>query len=165
MFKKFVILVLLLGLTGCGRISVYKYKAHDIAAPTGENISILHVPREIYVQEIDGKGKYSPSGSSDLFPYSAAEIELIPGIRTLSLKYSSGRQYSINKSNITFNFAPGKKYFIQSKVQYAKKETGGLQASVSYRIDECGSTEEAAYNEAAKKADQWLAPYVPACGK
>lgn len=165
MFKRIILWIAILGLSACGRISIYKYRAHDITAPDVAKISMLYVSREIFVHEIDGNGKYSPGYSSDLFPYSAAEIELLPGTHTLSLKYASGRQYSLNKSNITYNFLPGRKYFIQSKIHYSKTETNTPQSSVLYRIEECGTKEEAEYNDSAKKSDSWLAPYVPACGK
>ena len=107
MIKNFIVFILLASMSACGRISIYKYKAHDITGESDIKMAMLYVPRDIYVKEIDGKGSYSPNGSSDLFPYSAAEIELAPGTHTLSLSYASSLGYTKSKTNITHIFVPG----------------------------------------------------------
>jgi hypothetical protein len=165
MLKKLILLTILLVLSACGRINIYKYKAHDYKDAGDAKVSILHVTRENYVYEIDGKGKYSPDHVSDLFPYSAAQIELLPGTHTLSLKFASSIYHSVNKNDLTFNFLPGRQYFLHSSIVLKKTGTNDNQLSVLYQIDECGTKQETDYNESAKKEDRWLAPYVPACGK
>lgn len=165
MFKKFILVLFLLELAACGRISIYKYKAHDITGKSDIKMAMLYVPRDIYVEEIDGKGKYSPSSSSDLFPYSAAEIELAPGTHTLSLTYASSLGYTKSKTNVTAIFVPGGSYFLDSKVNYSRSESGSTLRFVSYVIHKCGSREEEELNKTNKKHASWLAPYVPACGK
>ena len=167
MTKKLILLGIIFLLSACGRISIYKYKAHVTSATdlSGPQISILHVTRNNYVNEIDGKGKYSPSHVSDAFPYSGAEIELLPGMHTLSMSYRSSISYSKKNTDISFNFSPGRIYFLHSNIDYRKNEAGGLSSYVNYQIDECGTTQETNYNVKAKEADNWLAPYVPACGK
>jgi len=165
MIKNFIVFILLASMSACGRISIYKYKAHDITGESDIKMAMLYVPRDIYVKEIDGKGSYSPNGSSDLFPYSAAEIELAPGTHTLSLSYASSLGYTKSKTNITHIFVPGGSYFLDSKVNYAKSESGNTLKSVSYVVNKCGSREEEEINKSNKKHAGWLAPYVPVCGK
>ncbi len=167
MFKKTVILVILLALVGCGRISIHEYKAHNDDNLNEGDVSILHVTRHNYVQEIDGKGKYSPGHVSDFFPYSAAKIELLPGAHVLSLKYNNSthqsRLYTKESKDFSFNFLPGKRYFLYNVIKYARSQTG-LQQSISFHIGECGTKGELDYNDRESKLDYWLDPYVPACG-
>lgn len=167
MIKKIILTGIILSLAACGRISIYKYKAHNSnpADSGGAQVSILHVTQYNYVNEIDGKGKFSPTNVSDAFPYSGAEIELLPGPHTLSMSYRSKISYSTGKTNITFNFLPGRHYFLHSNEDLRKNSNGGFSSIIAYQIDACGSTQETNYNVAAKKEAWWLAPYVPACGK
>lgn len=162
--KKFIIMLFILQLFGCGRISIHNYKAHDETEMGKNKITILHITRDNYVREIDGKGKYSPDHVSDLFPYSGAKIELLPGTHTLAMEYRSSTLHSTGKSNLKFKFLPGKQYFLHSSTEYKAKKSGSLGIYILYKIHECGTKQETEYNKTAKEKDFWLAPYVPACG-
>lgn len=105
-------------LSACGRISIHNYKAHNEENINPAKVSILHATRYHYVREIDGKGQYSPNGASDLFPYTGAIIELLPGKHSLSIEYRSNIRGSTGKTVVDFNFLPGKEYFLHSKKHY-----------------------------------------------
>lgn len=164
--KKLILFGFILLLTACGRISIYKYKAHnfDPADLNKPQVAILHVTQYNFVNEIDGTGKYSPSSVSDAFPYSGAEIELLPGQHTLAMSFRSKISHSTGKSNVVFNFLPGRQYFLHSNAKMVPNGAGGFVSVIAYQIDECGSAQETEYNIKAKKEAWWLAPYVPACG-
>lgn len=164
MLKQIILIIMLVELSGCGRISIHSYKAHDKDGLSESNISILHVTRNNYVHEIDGKGKYSPSHVSDLFPYSGAKIELLPGTHTLSMKYRSQSSYSTGKANLKYKFLPGKQYFLHSSFEYKATKSDGFKTLILYHIHQCGTKQEQIYNEAESKKDYWLNPFVPACG-
>ncbi len=127
--------------------------------------SILHVTRYNYVQEIDGKGKYSPDHVSDLFPYTGARIELAPGIHTVAVEYRTRMSYSKGKSKLKYHFLPGKEYFLHSDVKYLRDRTNAMKSYVVFAINECGIEAEQEYNKRASKVDTWLNPFAPACGK
>ena len=164
MTKKIIILALLFTLAGCGRINIHNYKAHENEGLPKNKISILHATRYNYVHEIDGKGRYSPSRVSHAFPYTGAKIELLPGKHTLAVEYNAKYIISKGKSEIAFNFRPGKEYFLHSERQFKKNKVGGVNSIVVYHLNECGSKAEKEYNEREIKNDRWLDPFTPACG-
>lgn len=164
MIRNSIIFLLTVIMIGCGRISIHNYKAHDREGLSANKLAILHVTRHNFVREIDGKGQYSPSSVSDLFPYSGARIELLPGTHTLSLEYQSSSLRSTEKSKINYRFLPGKEYFLHSTTDVGFSKSKNLQYYIKFHISECGSKEEKAYNEKESKNDFWLNPFVPACG-
>lgn len=164
MFNKILILSIAIVLLGCGRISIHNYKAHDQESISPDKLSILHATRYHFVREIDGKGSYSPRGASDLFPYTGAKIELLSGKHTLSIEYQSSRRVSNGKTDIEFNFLPGKQYFLYSKKHYTTDDFNQTTTYVKYHISECGSKEEKEFNEKESKNEPLFDPFVPACG-
>lgn len=165
--KLAVLLILVTQLYGCGRIEIHKYRAFPDEA-AGRAVSMLYVTQYVFVQQIDGQGKYSPDHVSDMFPYSGAEILLLPGKHALSVKYNrsqgSSRLYSKDTKQLVFDFKPGKDYFLYGKRKFVETQYEGVKQLISYHIEACGSQQEQAYNELAKKWASWLHPYVPACG-
>lgn len=168
MSRKILLLLLMtLQLTACGRIEIYKYRAFpdDAHAPA---VSKLYVTQYVFVQQIDGQGKYSPDHVSDMFPYSGAEIQLLTGKHSLSVKYNrsqgTSRLYSKDTKQLVFDFKPGQDYFLYGKREFVETQYEGVKQLISYHIEACGSQQEQAYNALAKKWASWLHPYVPACG-
>lgn len=172
MLKQTLILIAIISLIACGSVSIHKYKAHNDTSSNPAELSVLHVARDIYVNEIDSKGKYSPDQNSSLSSYSGAEIELSPGKHSLSMEFKSSAFRSEKATIITHDFQSGKHYFLHEKIDSLNNvnsgttlsgTTTGLSFAISYIIDSCGSPEEAAYNKYEKKHEHWLRPYVPAC--
>lgn len=164
MSKRVLPLLLVLLLVSCGRISIYNYKAHNLEHVASDKIAILHVTRHNYVKEIDGQGKYSPNGSSDLFPYTGARIEILPGKHTLSILYSDTVMHTTGKSNLQIDVEAGKEYFVHDELVVNKMPNGQYVQLIKFRIAECGSSEAEKYNKDESKDNSWLDPFVPACG-
>ncbi len=164
MFKKILILSIVIMLSACGRINIHNFKAHNEENINPAKVSILHATRYHYVHEIDGKGRYSPEFVNDVFPYTGAVIELLPGKHTLSIEYHSSRVITKGTIDISFNFLPGKQYFLYSKKNYTTDDFNQVTTYVKYQISECGSKDEKEFNERESKHDYLFNPFVPACG-
>jgi len=82
----YCVVVFLSVLAGCSS-GIYKYQAYEGPERLPDEIATLHVNGQTNIHEIDGKGRYSPGGSSAAFPYHGATISVLPGEHTVSLTF------------------------------------------------------------------------------
>lgn len=161
MIKLIPLLLLCICQSGCAT-KIHHYKAYDETHINLKSLSKLHVPGDILVNTINGKGRYNPSYVSDVSPYSGAVIEIMPGVHSLNVEYyyrNVARQKG--STNLSFLFEPGKSYFIYEQHKFIND-----RPYVHFDFYECGSQKEIELNLSRKKAtdNSWLFTYPPLCG-
>lgn len=130
MLKKGALVALIALLCGCTppirQFTVYEGDRQPA------DVAVLHVPREIKVESLDGKGGYSPFlPNSPLFPYKGARFSLMPGEHTVEVRYSFGNSSTKGTKTIKQQFEPGKEYKVSTEF-----ERDMDKFFVTYHIDE-----------------------------
>lgn len=162
MSKLIPVLMLTITQLGCAT-KIHYYKAYEGTNIHPNQLSKLHVPEDIKINTIDGKGGFYPRYVSDISPYSGAIIELIPGTHTLNAEYyykDVARQSG--STNLKLTTSPGKAYFIYEEHKYIDSK-----AHAHFDFYECGSQKEKEVNLARKNLTEksLLFTYPPLCGE
>lgn len=154
MYTRHLTLLLALSLTACAAGKALEYPLDAATATSPQDIAILHVPGWIYVDSIDGRGKFHPGVLGGLRDYPGARIELQKGSHTAQVRYYQKYAFVSEKpSTLSFEVEGNRSYFLladlrsrnnQMYVQFAVHPCDGATArEINRSLEE--SAEQSAY--------------------
>lgn len=147
-------------IAGCGTTKIHEYTAHAKANVKSDDVSVLLVPRQILVYDIDGEGRYHPGYISAVAPNNGARIELLPGPHEATVVYNNTVS-ATKRSRLAFEVIAGRTYFVAPDLHRT-----GNREFITYSIHECGSDREKQINEERSSAVEefsYVKTFTPIC--
>ncbi len=154
-------LLLALSLTACAAGKALEYPLDPAVAASPRDIAILHVPGWIYIDSIDGRGKFHPGILGGLRDYPGARIELIKGSHTAQVRYYQKYAFVSEKpSTLSFVVDGNRSYFIVADLRSRNN-----QMYVQFEVHPCDGAAAREINRSLEESAEQSAyvKYRPVC--